>query len=80
MKSKGIVFFASHQVWERVSSLAKVMLFQKTFMKELISMALSLALLVENLSSMDLENRFVVSEKSWNFYFSDKWRPCNSWR
>ena len=29
VKRRGIVFLASHQVWERVSSLAKVMLFSK---------------------------------------------------
>ena len=60
---------ATGQVWERVSSLAKVMLFQKTFTKELIFVALSLALFVENLSSMDLEKWLVVSEKSLNFIF-----------
>ena len=31
----GIFFLARHQVWERVNSLAKVMLFQKTYSKEL---------------------------------------------
>ena len=42
--------------------LTTILLFQKTFTKELVSV--TLALLVEKLSSMDLENWFVVSEKS----------------
>ena len=50
---------ASHQVWEMVS-----LLFQKTFMKELISVTSSLALLAKNLSSVVLENWSVVSGKS----------------
>ena len=45
------VFGYSHaKVWERVSLLAKVMLSQKTFIKELISVASSLALLAKDLS------------------------------
>ena len=55
MKSQDILFFASHQVWERVSSLAKVMFFQKTFTKELIFVASSLAYLPKNLSSVSLK-------------------------
>ena len=42
---------ASHQVWERVSSLAKVMLLQKTFTKELIYVASSLPLLAVSVVS-----------------------------
>ena len=38
-------FGYSHLVWERVSLLAKIVLSQKTFTKELISVASSLALL-----------------------------------
>ena len=64
VKSKGILFLASHQVRKSFSSLAKVMLFQKTFTKELIFVASSLALLAEKMTSVDLENWFVVSEKS----------------
>ena len=48
--------------------------FQKTFVKELIFMAL----LVGKLSCVDLESWFVVSEKLGNFYDCDKWQPwCN---
>ena len=37
-------------------------MFQKVFMKDLISMALLVDLLSQKLSPMDLENWFVVSE------------------
>lgn len=62
VKRKGILFLGSPQIWEGVSSLTKVMLFQKTF--ELISAALSLTLLAEKLSDMVFENWFVVCETS----------------
>ena len=55
MKCQGILFLASHLVWERVPLLVEVMLVQKTFTKELISAVSSLALLAKNLSSMDLK-------------------------
>ena len=29
------------------------------------------------LSSVDLENWFMISEKSGNFYYHDKWQPCS---
>lgn len=64
VKRKGILFLGSPQIWEGVSSLTKVMLFQKTFAKELISAALSLTLLAEKLSDMVFENWFVVCETS----------------
>ena len=54
------------------------MLFQKTFMKEFISVALSLSLLAKNLSSVVLKNWFIVSKKSGNFCYPDKWQPCES--
>ena len=53
------------------------MLFQKTFTKELISVASSLVLLVEKIVFyMDLENWFVVSKKLGNFYYRGKCQPC----
>ena len=77
MKSKGILFFASHHIWKSVSSLVTVMLFQKAFTKELISVASSLVLLVEKIVFyMDLENWFVVSKKLGNFYYRSKCQPC----
>ena len=54
------------------------MLFQKTLMTELVSVALLLSLLAKNLSSMVLENLFMVSKKSGNFCYPDKWLPCES--
>ena len=49
------LFLASHQVWESVPSLAKVNVVSKYIYKGiiLISVILSLALMVEKLSSMD---------------------------
>ena len=55
---------AGHQVWERASLLAKVKLFQKEFTKEVISVASSLVLMAKTVSSMVLENWFVVIVKS----------------
>ena len=56
--------------------LANVMLFQKIFTKEFISLASSLALLGENLFSVfSSENLFLVSEKSGNFYYLGKCQP-----
>ena len=51
------------------------MLFQTTFMRELIFLASSLALLVEKLSSVDLENLLVISERSGNFSYRYKGNP-----
>ena len=48
IEKSGNFIFASQQVWERVFLLAKVVLFQKTFTKELISVVSLLVLLVEN--------------------------------
>ena len=50
----GNFILPSHQVWERVSLLVKVM-FQKTSTKELISVVLSLALLAKVFSSVSLK-------------------------
>ena len=76
VKSRGDFILASHQFWERVCSLAKVMLCHiRRLRRNWSSVTLLLALLAEKLSSTDLENRFEVSEKSGTFYCHDKWQP-----
>ena len=76
LNSHEILFFACRQVWERVSLLAKVTLFQKNIYKGTDFLASMLSLLAKNLSSMVLENLFADSAKSGNFYYRDKWQPC----
>ena len=68
MKNQGILFLASHHVWERVSLSEKVMLFQKTFTKQLISVASSLAYLPKNVSSVSLKTGLWSVKKSGNVY------------
>ena len=60
----------------RVSLLAKVMSFQKLFMKKLISAASLTALLPKDLFLMVSKNWFVVREKSGNLFYPDEWQTC----
>ena len=58
------LFLTNIQVCARVSLLAKLLSFPRTFRKELISVVYSLALLTKNLSWRVRENYFLVSENS----------------
>ena len=51
----------------------------KDFYEGIDSVTLSLVLLAKSFSSMDLENWFVVSDKSGNFYNPGVWQSFRGW-